>query len=110
MIKKIIKQFEDSDSEQPIIESNGITLNPHNYFITINGVSQSLPKKMFELAYLLLYNKNRIVRRNQILSSIWGDDVFVLDRTIDVHIRKLRCLNIPNIVTHKGVGYMWHEK
>lgn len=126
MLEKIIKKIEESDNESftkkevidmlsktlelPIIEGDGITLNPNTYFITINGESRPLPKKMFEIAYFLLNNKNRLVRRNKILSVIWGDDVFVGDRTIDVHIRKLRALNIPNIVTQKGVGYMWLEK
>lgn len=107
--KEEIIRFLSKRMTKPVIESDGVVLNPTTYNIIINGNSQPLPKKVFEVVYLLMKYKNRILRRNEILNAIWGNDIIVGARTIDVHIRQLRSLNIPNIVTQKGVGYMWTE-
>ncbi|MBN1197729.1 MAG: winged helix-turn-helix transcriptional regulator, partial [Bacteroidales bacterium] len=66
----------------------------------------SLPKKEFELLYFLASSPNKVLSRDEIFSSVWGDDVVVGDRTIDVHIRRIReRLNLDTIRTIKGVGY-----
>jgi two-component system alkaline phosphatase synthesis response regulator PhoP len=65
-----------------------------------------LAKKEFELLYLLAAQSGRVFLRNEILSQVWGNDVIVGDRTIDVHVRKIRAkLGIDCITTVKGVGY-----
>jgi two-component system alkaline phosphatase synthesis response regulator PhoP len=109
---EIIELLSDRDeSILPTIESNGVLINPTTFEVTYNGVKQTPPKKVFILLYYLISNKNKVLRREKILSHIWGDDVFVGNRTIDVHIRKLRGLiNDSCIVTQKGVGYMWQDK
>jgi len=69
-----------------------------------------LPRKEFELLSLLASRPNRVFPREEILSIIWGDDVIVGDRTIDVHVRKIReKLGTPNIKTIKGVGYKFED-
>jgi two-component system alkaline phosphatase synthesis response regulator PhoP len=72
------------------------------------GKKLSLPKKEFELLALLISRPERVFSRNEIFSKIWGDDVIVGDRTIDVHIRKLReKVGGKYIQTVKGVGYKY---
>lgn len=94
----------------PIIESAGVTLNPEKYHVTFEGVNHVLPRKEFNLLYYLIENKNKVMNRDAILSHVWGDDVFVGHRTIDVHIRKIRSkINISNLHTIKTVGYIWKE-
>jgi two-component system alkaline phosphatase synthesis response regulator PhoP len=76
------------------------------YKTTINGEVFVLAKKEFELLYLLAAQPGRVFLRNEILSQVWGNDVIVGDRTIDVHVRKIRVkLGIDLITTVKGVGY-----
>lgn len=76
-----------------------------------HGDRTRLPKKQYLLIKYLIENNDRIVRRSELLSKIWGDDIIVGERTIDVHIRKIRkrFTNIP-IVTRKGIGYIWQKK
>lgn len=83
-----------------------ISIDPEKFETKVNGREVTLAKKEFELLYLLASRPGKIFLRNEILSSIWGDDVIVGDRTIDVHIRKIRQkLDHDCIVTVKGVGY-----
>lgn len=77
-----------------------------SYIVFKKGVSIVLPKKEFELLYFLATNPNRVFNRDDLLQSIWGADVYVLARTVDVHIRKVREKIGENyITTVKGVGY-----
>lgn len=97
--------------ELPTIQSNGIIANPINSSVTINEVNKVLPKKEFLLLYYLMDNKNKIMRRDKILNDIWGNDVVVNDRTIDVHIRRLReVVGKEYLQTRKCFGYGWFEK
>lgn len=94
----------------PIIESNGVSLNPEKYHVSFDGVNHVLPRKEFDLLYYLMCNKNKVMRRTIILRDVWGTDIWVGERTIDVHIRKIRSkFNVPNIQNIKGVGYIWTE-
>lgn len=79
--------------------------------IEYNGKKITIPNKEFLIAKYLSENKNRIVHREELLLKVWGNEVIVLDRTIDVHMAKIRkrFTGIP-IVTKKTVGYMWEEK
>lgn len=88
------------------IEIGGITIDPVKFLVSINGQEVVLAKKEFELLYLLASRPGRVFLRNEILSQVWGNDVIVGDRTIDVHIRKVRQkLGVDCITTVKGVGY-----
>lgn len=97
----------------PIVEKQAtdkIVVDFEKYQVIQNGNSIYLPKKEFELLALLHSKPGKVFNRNVILSRIWGDDVVVSDRTIDVHIRKLReKLGSEHFVTVKGVGYKFED-
>ena len=94
--------------ESVIIEQDDIILDREKYIVIKKGKKLSLPKKEFELLALLISSPERVFSRNEIFSKIWGDDVIVGDRTIDVHIRKLReKIGEKHIQTVKGVGYKY---
>ncbi|MCW3074176.1 MAG: ArsR family transcriptional regulator [Flaviaesturariibacter sp.] len=85
---------------------NGLTIDPERFIVQYEGKDMLLAKKEFELLHLLATKPGRVFLRNEILSQVWGADVIVGDRTIDVHIRKIRQkLGIDCITTVKGVGY-----
>ena len=131
MIKELITTIEKSSNESftkwellellqsfleapPEIQSNGITLNPSGYTVVDQYGNQiNFPKKEFRLLFYLMSNPNDCRSRVNILRKIWGTEVIVGDRTIDVHIRKIKIRlgeNFRFIQTIKGVGYMWVEK
>ncbi|MEY2901308.1 MAG: hypothetical protein RLY89_414 [Bacteroidota bacterium] len=83
-----------------------INIDPVKFMVQVSGSDVVLAKKEFELLYLLASRPGRVFLRNEILSQIWGNDVIVGDRTIDVHIRKIRQkMGVDCISTVKGVGY-----
>ena len=89
-----------------IITIDALTIDPEQFSVKIEGRNAVLAKKEFELLHLLASKPGRVFLRNEILDSIWGNDVIVGDRTIDVHIRKIRQkLGVDCITTVKGVGY-----
>lgn len=89
-----------------LIQIGNVTIDPEKYLVSINGSSIVLAKKEFELLYMLAFSPGRVFLRNEILNQVWGSDVIVGDRTIDVHIRKIRQkLELDCITTVKGVGY-----
>ncbi len=119
--EKISKQelayiVESSFNNQPEpsgpIESNGVSLFPENYVCkTDEGVNIALPRKEFKMLYYLMRNSNRVVTRDELLRKVWGTDVIVEQRTVDVHIRKVRSkIGKDCIETKKCYGYMWKEK
>lgn len=84
-------------------------IDREKYLIMMEGNAIQLPRKEFELLYLLASNLNKVVTRDRIFESIWGKDVIVVDRTIDVHIRRLRKkIGQEYIQTVKGVGYKFY--
>ena len=89
-----------------IITVDGLVIDPEKFLVQYNGKDILLAKKEFELLYLLASKPGRVFVRNEILSQVWGAEVIVGDRTIDVHIRKIRQkLGVDCITTVKGVGY-----
>jgi two-component system alkaline phosphatase synthesis response regulator PhoP len=94
-----------NDSTKSLTIGN-VIIDPVRFVVELNGEEKLLAKKEFELLYLLVSKPGRVYLRNEILSQVWGNDVIVGDRTIDVHIRKIRSkLGIDCIKTVKGVGY-----
>lgn len=92
--------------ENKVVEISGLKIDPERYIVEYEGKEFTLAKKEFELLYLLASKPGRVFLRNEILSQVWGNDVIVGDRTIDVHIRKIRQkLDLDCITTVKGVGY-----
>jgi two-component system alkaline phosphatase synthesis response regulator PhoP len=89
-----------------ILNIDNITIDPERFIVKVSGEEIILAKKEFELLYLLAIKPGRVFLRHEILNQVWGNDVIVGDRTIDVHIRKIRQkLGIDCITTVKGVGY-----
>jgi two-component system alkaline phosphatase synthesis response regulator PhoP len=83
-----------------------LTIDRERYMITIQGTDMVLPRKEFELLSLLASKPGKVFTREEIYSSVWGEQVIVGDRTIDVHIRKLReKIGEDHIKTLKGIGY-----
>jgi two-component system alkaline phosphatase synthesis response regulator PhoP len=113
-IKALLRRNE-SKSQAPADNStttaSGIFIDREKYIVTVEGTEYSLPKKEFELLSLLVSGNGAVFSRETILSQVWGNDIVVGDRTIDVHIRKLR-EKIGNdfIKTIKGVGYKFVDK
>ncbi len=105
-ISALFRRIQPTNSEGKSIHIKDLVIDPSQYKTTLNGVIHVLAKKEFELLYLLAAQSGRVFLRNEILSQVWGNDVIVGDRTIDVHIRKIRVkLGIECITTVKGVGY-----
>jgi two-component system alkaline phosphatase synthesis response regulator PhoP len=91
--------------------SDKITIDRDRFVVEIEGKELQLPKKEFELLELLASRPGKVFNRDQILAVVWGNDTIVGERTIDVHIRKLReKLGDAYIRTIKGVGYTFSEK
>ena len=94
------------NSSANIIETAGIKIDKEKYLVEKGGRKIILPKKEFELLYLLISKPGKVFKREEILNMVWGEDVIVGDRTIDVHIRKLReKIGNDYFKTIKGVGY-----
>lgn len=94
-----------SNSSQNI-ELGDLIINKDNFRVSKAGQQFMLPKKEFDLLYLLASNTEKVFKRDEILEKVWGRDVIVGERTIDVHIRRLReKLGIDTIQTLKGIGY-----
>ncbi len=93
------------------IKTSSITVNREKFLVYMNDQEIQLPKKEFELIELLASRPGKVFTREQILTTVWGDETIVGERTIDVHIRKLReKLGESYIRTIKGVGYTFSEK
>ncbi len=89
-----------------VIQINNLIIDPVQYIVKVDDRSIALAKKEFELLYLLASKPGRVFLRDEILNQVWGNDVIVGDRTIDVHIRKVRQkIGLDCITTVKGVGY-----
>ncbi|MFN5985381.1 MAG: response regulator transcription factor [Chitinophagaceae bacterium] len=105
-INALFRRIQPVSSEKKIIQVKEIIIEATQYKTSINSKIFVLAKKEFELLYLLAAQPGRVFLRNEILSQVWGNDVIVGDRTIDVHVRKIRVkLGVDLITTVKGVGY-----
>lgn len=108
-IKALLRRKDMVSTDKPV-ELKTLSIDRERYLVIKDDKELSLPKKEFELLALLISVPGKVFTREHILSSVWGDDVVVGDRTIDVHIRKLReKIGSPNIKTIKGVGYKFEE-
>lgn len=97
--------------EQPQKTESGLVIDKEKYTVTLNGEDIHLPKKEFELLALLASKPGKVFERDVILETVWGTEIVVGDRTIDVHVRKLReKIGDDYIKTVKGVGYKFKNK
>ena len=103
-VKSLLRRISNDQNE--IIEFKNLTIDKTGYRVFVEKNEISLPRKEFELLFLLASKPDKVFKRDFILESIWGKDVIVGDRTIDVHIRKLRQkIGSSYLKTIKGVGY-----
>ena len=112
-IKSILRRIESINMKGNLIEFDGLSINTETYIAQVDGNELTLPRKEFELLAFFMNSPNTIFKRETLLSSIWEDDVYVVDRTIDVHINRIRSKlgKYKNwIETVKGVGYRLRPK
>ncbi len=106
-IKALLRRLKPEDHQQNEVMVRGnLIIYPDSYVVTYQGKEIFLPKKEFKLLKILASAPDKVFGREEILSKVWGKDVVVGDRTIDVHIRKIRSKINNNVIsTIKGVGY-----
>jgi len=106
-IESLLRRIKKSSPQQ----DSSIVIDRDRFVVELNGESLALPKKEFELLELLASRPGKVFNRDQILAVVWGNETVVGERTIDVHIRKLReKLGDDYIRTIKGVGYTFKDK
>lgn len=107
-IKAILRRFSSANPKNEIVEAGDLIINREEYKIINKGETLVLPRKEFELLFLLASRPHKVFEREEILSRVWGNEVVVGGRTIDVHIRKLReKIGDKHFKTVKGVGYKY---
>jgi len=105
-VNALFRRVTKDDEDEKVLAFGNMRIDTTKFVVIIDEVEYPLAKKEFELLYLLASKQGRVFLRNEILSKIWGREVIVGDRTIDVHVRKIRQkLGIDCITTVKGVGY-----
>lgn len=109
-IKKVLRTTSERQEQftTEVLKFGGLTIHTHNYLITAGKKEIYLPRKEFEVLLYLARHPNRVITRETLLNHVWGTDVVVVDRTVDVHIRKIReklGSYANHIETVKGVGY-----
>lgn len=105
-VKALLRRLKDEESASENLNVGDIVINREEYKIVKDGVEIILPRKEFELFYLLASKPGKVFKREEILDKVWGNEVVVGGRTIDVHIRKLReKIGEDLFKTIKGVGY-----
>jgi two-component system, OmpR family, alkaline phosphatase synthesis response regulator PhoP len=105
-VKAILRRYRGEQDSTETLALNDFVIDSERFLVLKGGVEITLPKKEFELLRLLASKPNKVFTRDEIFSRVWGDNVIVGDRTIDVHVRKIReKIGLDNIRTVKGVGY-----
>lgn len=105
-VKALLRRLKESEQDSETLNVGGIEINREEYKIVKDNVEIALPRKEFELFYLLASKPGKVFKRDEILDKVWGNEVVVGGRTIDVHIRKLReKIGEDLFKTIKGVGY-----
>jgi two-component system alkaline phosphatase synthesis response regulator PhoP len=109
-INSILKRMSSNKTESDVIDLGGIIINRNTYSVIKGNKELTIPRKEFELFYLLASKPGNVFTRDEIMTNVWGSEVIVGDRTIDVHIRKLRGkIGDSYFKTIKGVGYKFTQ-
>jgi len=109
-IKAVLRRFDDSEQTANKLEVHDLEIDKDRYIVLQEGNEFQLPRKEFELLFFLASRKGKVLDRQTLLNKVWGDNIYVVDRTVDVHVRKIReKLGDHYIETVKGVGYRFKE-
>ncbi len=107
-VRALLKRSAQEGPDDGIMEANGVKVDTEKVMVYVDDQELQLPKKEFELLALLISKPGKVFKREEIYSRIWGNELFVGERTIDVHIRKLReKIGDERIKTIKGIGYKY---
>ncbi len=110
-VKGLLRRLKKENIVESVIEIGDLVIDRDEYKVKVSGKTLTLPRKEFELLYLLASKPEKVFKREKIMQIIWGADVVVGDRTIDVHMRKLReKIGDGYFKTVKGVGYKFVSK
>ena len=112
-INSIFRRVEQINQKGSFLQYDGLEADTKNYVVKVDGDELHLPRKEFELLAFFMNEPDIVFKRDALLASIWEDDVYVVDRTIDVHINRIRSKLGPYrdwIETIKGVGYRFKPK
>ncbi|WP_053992764.1 response regulator transcription factor [Mangrovimonas sp. TPBH4] len=105
-VKALLRRLKEENATENVMKVGNLTINREEYKISVKGEEIVLPRKEFELLSLLATKPGKVFKREEILDKVWGNEVVVGGRTIDVHIRKLReKIGDDSFKTVKGVGY-----
>ena len=108
--KEDTKAVDETEEEVNRLEVHDLTIDKDRYIVQRGDEEFQLPRKEFELLYYLASRKGKVRDRQTLLNKVWGDNIYVVDRTVDVHVRKIReKLGDHYIETVKGVGYRFKE-
>ena len=108
-LNAIVRRDAQQTEQENVIEIAGLRIDRTSFHVEKDGKIITLPKKEFELLSFLAATPNKVFTRDELLSNIWGNDVYVIARTVDVHIRKVReKVGEEHIKTIKGVGYRFN--
>ncbi len=111
-IRRTVAPKNDTIAAPEVLTVEGLQINRQNYTVKIDKEELSFPKKVFELLAFLASNRGKVFERDMLLRRIWGESIHVIDRTVDVHISKIREKLGPYasfVETVKGVGYKFRE-
>jgi len=105
-VKALLRRYKEEEKQENVVKIGHLTIDRDEYKILLKGKEIILPRKEFELLSLLTSKPGKVFKREDILDKVWGNEVVVGGRTIDVHIRKLReKIGDDSFKTVKGVGY-----
>jgi two-component system alkaline phosphatase synthesis response regulator PhoP len=105
-VKALFRRSDQSDSRPDVLAVHGLEIDRDRYLVVRGAGEIRLPRKEFELLHYLASSPGKVFSRQDLLDAVWGHDVFVVDRTVDVHVRKIReKLGTDLIETVTGVGY-----
>ncbi len=109
-IKAVMRRFDENQESVNKLEVHDLEIDKDRYLVKKSGEEFQLPRKEFELLFFLASRKGKVLDRQTLLNKVWGDNIYVVDRTVDVHVRKIReKLGDHYIETVKGVGYRFKE-
>ncbi len=109
-IKAVLRRFDDNEEKVQKLKVHDLEIDKDRYIVLKGEEEFQLPRKEFELLYYLASKRGKVRDRQTLLNKVWGDNIYVVDRTVDVHVRKIReKLGDHYIETVKGVGYRFKE-